>query len=97
MVLFVSTATNYRFGLLAFSRMFPRPCIPIKMACRLTPLNYLAMGSLLLDVLGLTAAVMLIYKEDAGTNLFMLGVDLLIVLVVVMLVSIWMVAVPKPE
>lgn len=45
----------------------------------------------------LTAAVFLIYKESVGTNLFMLGIDLVVILAINVAVSIWMVAVPKPE
>lgn len=96
-VLIVGTLTNYRFALIAFSRMFPKPHIPVDNSSRITPINYLAVSSVLLDLITLSAAGLLVYKEYPGTNLFMLGVDLLIVLVLVAAITVWMVAVPKPE
>jgi hypothetical protein len=97
LLLFFGAATNYRLGLLTFSRLFPKPEIPIDNPSRLTPVNYLVISSLVLDTIPLAAAIILIYKETTGTNLFMLGLDLLLVLSVILIVTIWMVALPKPE
>lgn len=61
-VLALATVTNYRLILLSFSRMFPKPWIPVDNSSKLTPVNYLCIVSLILDVLPLTASIMLIYK-----------------------------------
>lgn len=94
-LLVLALLTNYRLALLAFSRLFPKPYIPIGNNSLLTPLNYLLITTLVLDLLPLAAAVYLIYKETSGTNLFMLGLDLLIVLVLNLVLTLWIVAVPK--
>ena len=96
-ILVISTVTNYRFGLMAYSRVFPKPEIHIDNTSRLTPVNYLIIASIILDILPLVSAIYLIYKEQVLTDLFMLGVDLLIILALNMMVSIWVVAVPKSE
>lgn len=93
--LLLGTVTNYRFGLICFSRMFPKPEIQVDNSSRLTPINYLAAASVMLDMLPLAAAGLLVYREYPGTNLFMLGLDLMIVIVLVVVVTVWMVAVPK--
>jgi len=97
LVLMLATLTNYRFALLVYSKMFPKPQIPIDNCSRLTPINYLCIGTLVLDGIPLAAAVILIYKETAGTDLFMLGVDLLVVLAIMLVITIWMIAVPKAD
>jgi len=51
----------------------------------------------LLDMLPLSAAGLLVYKEYPSTNLFMLGIDLMIVIVLIVVITVWMVAVPKSE
>jgi hypothetical protein len=61
-VLIVGTLTNYRFALIAFSRMFPKPHIPVDNSSRITPVNYLAVSSVLLDLITLAAAGLLVYK-----------------------------------
>lgn len=95
--LLLGTVTNYRFGLICFSRMFPKPEIQVDNSSRLTPINYLAAASVMLDMLPLAAAGLLVYREYPGTNLFMLGLDLMIVIVLVVVVTVWMVAVPKSQ
>lgn len=64
---------------------------------RLTPINYLIIASIILDILPLVSSIYLIYKEQILTDLFMIGVDLLIILTLNLMVSIWVVAVPKSE
>lgn len=61
-VLALATLTTYRLMLLSFSRMFPKPWIPIDNASRLTPVNYLCVVTLILDLLPFSAAIFLIYK-----------------------------------
>lgn len=57
-----SFVSNFRLGLMAFSKMFPKPYIPINNSSRLTPLNYLCIFSLILDIIPLSAAIYLILK-----------------------------------
>ena len=96
-LLFFATLTNYRLGLLAFSHLCSKPHLPVDHPARLTPINYLVATTLVLDIIPLSASVYLIYKETPGTNLFMLGLDLLLMLSLILVVSVWMVAVPKGE
>lgn len=96
-ILFIATITNYRFGLIAFSRMFPKPEIQVENSSKLTPINYLTVMTLILDVIPLAAGGLLVYKEYVGTNLFMLGIDLVLILILLVCVTIVMVAVPKPD
>lgn len=61
-LLFFCFVSNYRLGLMAYSKMFPKPFIPINNSSRLTPLNYLCISSLILDIIPLSAAIYLILK-----------------------------------
>ena len=61
-VLFLATATDYRLGFLSVSQMFPKPLIPVDMASRLTPINYLSIGSMVLSLVPFSASIMLIYN-----------------------------------
>lgn len=96
-VLIFGTLTNFRFSLIAFSKMFPKPSICVENASKLTPLHYLCIGTLFTQILPLGAAGILIYNADRLTNLFMLGVDLLVLVLVSLFWTIWMVAVDKPD
>lgn len=61
-VLVFGTLTNFRFSLLAYSKMFPKPSIMVQNASKLTPLHYLCIASLFATALPLTAAGILIYN-----------------------------------
>lgn len=61
-ILTISALTNYRFGVVAYSKMFPKPEIRIENPSRLTPVNYLLITSIILDALPLVASVILVYK-----------------------------------
>lgn len=62
LLLFFACVSNFRLGLLPFSKMFPKPYIPVMNSSKLTPLNYLCIGSLVLDIIPLSAAIYLIYR-----------------------------------
>lgn len=49
--------TNYRFAMVAFSRMFPRPRVPVDMAKHLTPVHYLCFASLICSIFPVVACV----------------------------------------
>ncbi len=53
--------------------------------------------SLITSFLPLTAAGILIYNEYPLTDLFMLGVDLLIIEIFSLIFTIWMISVDKPS
>lgn len=61
-ILTLASITNYRFGVVAYSKMFPKPEIRIENASRLTPINYLLITSIILDVIPLVSSVILVYK-----------------------------------
>ena len=54
--------TNYSLGLIAYSRMFPKPYVHISNPSKLTPVHYLCIASLLLDLLPLIACGLAIYN-----------------------------------
>jgi len=96
-VLVIGSLTNYRLALMAFSKLFPKPYIHINIGSKLTPVHYLCITSLILDILPIAACAIAIYNEVAGNNLFMLSIDLLIVIALNIIITIWFVACSKPE
>lgn len=93
----IATITNYRFGLIAFARIFPKPNIYVQNASKLTPIHYLCMITLCLDLLSVVACGLgLIYSQKLS-NTFMLSMDLLIVILVNFAFTIWFVATSKPD
>ena len=60
-------------------------------------MHYLAISSLILEIIPLSACVLGVMKEQGLSNLFMLSLDLLLVIVLNILVTIWFVACGKPE
>lgn len=54
-VLVVGTITNYRFALIAYAHMFPKPNIYISNPSKLTPIHYLCLASLITDVFPIIA------------------------------------------
>lgn len=93
----IGTITNYRFALIAFAKMFPKPAIHIPNPSKLTPVHYLCIVSIILDILPLVACSLAIYNEQAKTNLYMLGVDLLLIIVLNVIVTIWFVGCKKDD
>ena len=96
-VLILATLTSYRFGLLAYSKLFPKPRIPIDNHTRLTPVHYLCIFSMLLEAIPIWASCLLISKEYPLTNPFMMGIDIMVVTVLNIIFSIWFVSVTKPQ
>lgn len=93
----LGSITNYRFALIAYAKMFPKPSIHISNSSKLTPVHYLCIVSIFLDVLPIAACSMGIYQEQSRTNLFMLAVDLLLVIVLNVIVTIWFVGCSKGD
>lgn len=62
LVLTVGALTNYRFSLVAYSKMFPKPNILVENQSKLTPIHYMCISSLFVAILPLSAAGMLVYN-----------------------------------
>lgn len=56
----------------------------------------MCIASIFTSILPVVAAGMLIYNEYALTDLFMLGIDLLIIVIISLMFTIWLVSVDKP-
>lgn len=56
----IGLVTNYRFCLLFFSKMFPKPQILIDYAARLTPVHYLCVTSIIFGIIPLAAGGMIV-------------------------------------
>lgn len=96
-MLIIAMLTNFRFSLIAFARLFPKPHIHVSDSSKLTPVHYMCILALCLDILPLAAACLGIYKEPTGSDLFMLCIDLLIVLTFNVIITICFVASNKPD
>jgi hypothetical protein len=96
-VLVIACATNFRFGLIAFARMFPKPSIFVQDGSKLTPVHYLCLVSLCLDLLSVVACGLGLINSQKLSNTFMLSLDLIIVIAVNMALTIWFVAAKKPD
>lgn len=96
LVIVLGTLSNYKFSLMAYSKLFPKPNILVENQSKLTPLHYMCIASIFTSILPLSAAAILVYNEIPLTDLFMLGVDLLIIELISLVFTIWMVAVDKP-
>jgi len=59
-VMVLGLLTNYRFTLLIFSKMFPKPRIHVEFASRLTPIHYMCIASVFLSGFALGAAGMML-------------------------------------
>jgi hypothetical protein len=89
--------TNYRFSIIAYCKLFPKPNVVVENQSKLTPLHYMCIGSLVLDFIPVIASGILIYNEIPLTDMFMLGVDLLVVALLNILITIWIVSVDKND
>ena len=96
-VIVLASLTNYRFALIAYAKMFPKPFIHISNPSKLTPIHYLSIISILLDLLPIVACSIAIYNEPTGSILFMLSVDLLLIIALNVIVTIWFVACSKED
>lgn len=48
--------TNYRFAMIAFAKMFPKPSIHIEMQKNLTPVHYLCLATIILSIFPIIGA-----------------------------------------
>lgn len=96
-VLFLATITNYRFGLLAYCKLCPKPRVHIENSSRLTPVHYLCIGTAIIDLLTLIACSLELHTQTLGNILWMLSLDLLIVVIFNIMVTIWFVVSTKPD
>ena len=96
-VLVVGVLANFRFCLISFSKMFPKPAINAQNSSELTPVHYVCGISIFNTILIAGAVGTLIYNEDPLTNIFMLSIDLLIIIILNVIFTIWMMAKSKPD
>lgn len=61
-VMVAGTLTNYRLGLIAFSKMFPKPYIYVSQPSKLTPIHYLCIASIIMDILAVAGCGLLLYN-----------------------------------
>lgn len=61
-VLVIGSLTNYRLALMAFAKLFPKPYIHIRNPSKLTPVHYLTIASIILDLLPLIACGIAIHN-----------------------------------
>lgn len=62
LVVVVGTLLNFRFSLLAYSKMFPKPNILVENQSKLTPVHYMCIASIFTTLFPLIAAGILIYN-----------------------------------
>lgn len=89
--------TNYRFSMVAFSRMFPRPRVPIDMPKYLTPVHYLCFASMICSIFPIVACIINLGQQTRWSTSYMLSLDLLIVVVFNDLVTIWFISAKKDD
>lgn len=61
-LLAVGTATNYRIGLISFSKMVTKPYIYINLPNKLTPIHYMCVSSTVINILSLAGCGLLMYS-----------------------------------
>lgn len=61
-VLVIGVFTNYRFSLVSYSKLFPKPNIMVENQSKLTPIHYMCIASVMFTVLPLAAAGILVYN-----------------------------------
>jgi hypothetical protein len=96
-ILIVAIITNYRFAIIAFAKMFPKPNIHIEMAKNLTPVHYLCLGSVVMSIFPIIAAGIGLSKQQKLSNIFMLSLDLMIVVIFNILITFWFVMSKKND
>ena len=95
-IFIVAFLTNFRFALVALAKIFPNPKMFIGKPENLTKLNYLCFASILFDLVGLSAAVIILINAIPLTDLFMIAIDFLIIVILIIIGTIWGVFVSKP-
>lgn len=61
-VVAVGILSNYRFSLMAYSKLFPKPNILVENQSKLTPIHYMCIASIGTSIIPLSAAGILIYN-----------------------------------
>lgn len=89
--------TNYRFAMVAFSRMFPRPRVPVDMAKYLTPVHYLCFASLICSIFPVVACIVNLGQQTRLSTSYMLSIDLLIVIIFNDLITVWFISAKKDD
>lgn len=97
LVLILASLTNYRFALLPYAKLFPKPAIPISNSSNLTPLHYLCVASVISDIFLIAACGLGLYREQRGSNIFMLCLDLMIVIAINIAITVWFTSTNKPD
>lgn len=59
-ILIIALITNYRFAIVAFSKMFPKPRIHIEMAKHLTPVHYICFVTVIISIFPIVGCAILI-------------------------------------
>ena len=96
-VLAIGVLTNYRFYLLAFSRLFKKPHVEVNAPEKLKNFHLILGVSYLLDILTLVAGFILVINATKLSILFMLGIDLIILIFVLWGIFIYVLVMPKPD
>ena len=96
-ILVLACLTNYRFGLLVYSRLCDKPRVNINTPSQLTPVHYLCICTTFFDILTFVACGVGIYQAPNLTPIFMLSLDLLIIIIINILVTVCFVVSSKPD
>ena len=92
-VVIISLCTNFRFCFIAFSKMFPKPYIHIQNSSKLTPINYLCLSNIIIDIILIISCSITLLNEYPLTNPFMLSIDLLLLIVLNTTITIYFLSV----
>lgn len=99
--LIVATLSSFRFGFLAYARIFPSPYLEIKSPEKLKFIHILsAVFYFGLDLLLIIAGIILAYNSPtipSITTTYLLGIDLILLTVCFMVIFIYVLCVPKND
>lgn len=77
--------------------MFPKPNIYIENQSKLTPVHYLCFAAMLFDILPIIACGMGVLNQNPLSTPYMLSIDILIIIILNIVFTIWMIASKKPD
>jgi hypothetical protein len=95
--LIIGVATNYRFTLIAFARMFPKPNIYVEDPKHFSQIHTLCIVSIILDLFPLVASFLGLTMEQPKATLFMLCIDLILIIILNVALTLWFVLRNKSE
>jgi hypothetical protein len=95
--LIIGVATNYRFALIAFARMFPKPNIYIEDPKHFSQVHTLCIASIILDLFPLVACFLGLSMEQPKTTFFMLCIDIILIVILNVALTLWFVLRGKSE